>query len=164
MRTMYLATVPSTMSWPNRASSDTIRGAPQVRFSRDMRRIRLRILRLMGGRPGLPGLDFHFQYSLNPFRCHLMTVSGWTIAKAERQFGQRRTGTTQKKRSRGRSFGRLADCLNTATCCRRARFSTATAEQSPHARRRIPSFESPLDWAIRYPTQGTCSTKRRKSL
>ena len=29
-RTMYLATVALTTSWPNRASSDTIRGAPQI--------------------------------------------------------------------------------------------------------------------------------------
>jgi hypothetical protein len=124
---MYLATVCSTTSWPNRASSDTIRGAPQRGFSRDMRRIRSRILGSRGGRPGLPVLDFHVQYSLNPFRCHLMTVSGWTMARAERQSGQRWESTTQKTRSRQRSFGRLTDCFKTATCCRRARFSKAAA-------------------------------------
>ena len=42
----------------------------------------------MGGRPGWPALDFHRQYSWNPFRCHWMTVSGCTMARAERQFGQ----------------------------------------------------------------------------
>ena len=65
-RTMYLATVASATSWPNRSSSDRILGAPQVGFSRDMRRIRSRISRSMGGRPGFPALDFHRQYSLNP--------------------------------------------------------------------------------------------------
>ncbi len=49
------------------------------------------------------------------------------MARAERQSGQRRESTTQKTRSRGRSFGRLTDCLNMATCCLSARFSTAVA-------------------------------------
>ena len=56
-----------------------------------------------------------------------MTVSGCTIARADRQFRQSRDSNTQKRRSRGRSFGRLTDCLNTATCCRSARFSMAVA-------------------------------------
>ena len=111
---MYLATVPSATSWPNRASSDTIRGAPQVGFPRDMRRIRSRISRSMGGRPGLPDFDFHLQYTLNPIRCHLMTVSGCTMANAERQFGQSLDSHTQKTRSRGCNFGRLTDSLQTA--------------------------------------------------
>ena len=29
-----------------------------------------------GRTSGFARLDFHLQYSLNPFRCHLMTVSG----------------------------------------------------------------------------------------
>jgi len=124
---MYLATVCSATPWPNRASSDSIRGAPHVGFSRDIRRIRSRISRSIGGRPGLSALDFHFQYSRNPIQCHLTTVSGWTRTRADRQLGQRRESHTRKTRSRGRSFGRLTDCLNTATCCRRARFSTAAA-------------------------------------
>ena len=39
-----------------------------------------------------------------------LTVSGCTMASADLQFGQRRESTTQKMRSRGRSFGRLTDC------------------------------------------------------
>ena len=127
MRTMYLSTVCSATSWPNRSSSDKILGAPHIGFSRDMRRIKARISRSMHGRPGLPGLDFHLQYSLNPIRCHWMTVSGCTMASAERQFGHSRDSNTQKTRSRGRNFGRLTDCLNTATCCRSARISIAAA-------------------------------------
>ena len=56
-----------------------------------------------------------------------MTVSGCTIARADRQSGQRRESQTQKTRSRARSLGRLTDCLKTATCCRSARFSKAAA-------------------------------------
>ena len=79
----------------------------------------------MGGRPGFPALDFHRQYSLNPMRCQLMTVSGCTMTSVERQFGQSRERHTQKARSRGRNFGRLMDCLQTANCWRRAKFSKA---------------------------------------
>jgi hypothetical protein len=43
---------------------------PHNGFSRDMRRIRLRISALIFGRPTLPVRDFHRQYSLNPCRCH----------------------------------------------------------------------------------------------
>jgi hypothetical protein len=53
----------------------------------------------MGGRPGFLGLDFHRQYSLNPIRCHVMTVSGRTITSADRQFGQSLESHTQKTRS-----------------------------------------------------------------
>ncbi len=63
----------------------------------------------MGGRPGFPALDFHRQKNLKPFRCHLTTVSGWTMARADRQLGQSLDSNTQKTRSRGRSFGRLTD-------------------------------------------------------
>ena len=58
VRTMYLATVLSATAWLSKRSSDSIRGAPQVMFSRDIRRIRLRISSLIGGRPGLRVLDF----------------------------------------------------------------------------------------------------------
>ena len=56
-----------------------------------------------------------------------MTVSGCTIAKADRQLGQSRESHTQNARSRGRNFTRLPGCRSTATCCRIATFSAATA-------------------------------------
>ena len=40
-----------------------------------------------------------------------MTVSGWTMANADRQSHQNLESQTQKIRSRGRSLGRLTDCL-----------------------------------------------------
>ena len=58
---MYLATVPSATAQPSKSNSDRIRGAPQSGFSRDMRRIRSRTSRGMGGRPGFLALDFHRQ-------------------------------------------------------------------------------------------------------
>ena len=53
--------------------------------------------------------------------------AGAVIVPQVGQFGQSRDSNTQKMRSRGRSFARLTDCLNTATCCRSARFSMAVA-------------------------------------
>ena len=55
----------------------------------------------------------------------LVTVSGCTMASADRQLDHSRDSHTQKTRSRGRSLGRLQWCLKTASCWRRARFSIA---------------------------------------
>ncbi len=90
VRSMYLATVRSATWWPSSRSSERIRGAPQSGFSRDIWRIRSRISAGVVGRPGFPTLHFHRQKSLNACRCQRMTVSGWTMARAERQLDQRR--------------------------------------------------------------------------
>ena len=52
-------------------------------------RISLRISGATVGRPPRRR-DFHRQYDLNPARCHLITVSGFTIAKAPSTFGAKR--------------------------------------------------------------------------
>ena len=59
-RIMYLATVDSATAWPSRSNSDRILGAPQVAFSRHMRRSKSRIARSALGRPGFLR-DFHHQ-------------------------------------------------------------------------------------------------------
>src|ERR1700735_4535927 len=43
--------------------------------------------------------DFHRQYDLNPARCHLITVSGFTIAKAPSAFGATRYKPAKMRRS-----------------------------------------------------------------
>jgi len=57
---MYLSTVASATLWPSRSNSDRILGAPQVAFSRHMRRSKSRIARSTLGRPGFLR-DFHHQ-------------------------------------------------------------------------------------------------------
>ncbi len=57
----------------------TARGAPQVGFSRDIRRIRSR-----SGRPRLRTLHFHRQYKRKPCRRQRATESGPTVTNAER--------------------------------------------------------------------------------
>jgi hypothetical protein len=48
-------------------------------------------LRISNGTVGLPprAFDFHRQYKRNPARCHLITVSGLTIASASRTPGEK---------------------------------------------------------------------------
>ena len=52
-----------------------------------------------------------------------ITVSGWTIRSTERRLGQSRQSQPQKRRSLGRSLGRLTEWVSTLSCCRRARCS-----------------------------------------
>jgi hypothetical protein len=61
-----------------------------------------------------------------PSRCHLMTVSGLTMISASRQSFQSLERQTQKRRSRGRRFGRLTVRLRTRSCWRRTRISVAS--------------------------------------
>ncbi len=61
-----------------------MRGTPQREFSRDMRRINVRISSLIFGRPTLPVRDFHRQNSLRPRWCQRITVSGCTMTNTER--------------------------------------------------------------------------------
>jgi hypothetical protein len=58
-----------------------IHGAPQSGLAKLISRINRRI---SNGTEGLPPrrCDFPRQYDLNPARCHFMTVSGFTIARA----------------------------------------------------------------------------------
>ena len=61
-RVIYLATVDSATEYPSKCSSDWIRGAPQVGFSRDMRRMRERTSSSAFGRPAFPCRDFQRRY------------------------------------------------------------------------------------------------------
>ncbi len=87
---MYLETVAWLTVMPSLSSSPWILGEPQKGFDRDMRKIRSRISLGILRLPGQLGLLFHLQYSLNPFLCQRMTVSGWTIIKEVRQPVQNR--------------------------------------------------------------------------
>jgi hypothetical protein len=52
----------------------------------------------------------HRQYDLNPARCHLITVSGFTIAKAPSTFGAKRYKPAKIRRSSIPNVGRFGDC------------------------------------------------------
>ena|ERR1700730_13586068 len=74
------------------------------------------------GRPGRPRHTFQVQNSRKPARCQEMTVSGLTMASAERQM---RDSQTHNRRSPEVNFGRfLADLRSTPIWCRRAKFSS----------------------------------------
>ena len=79
----------------------------------------------MRGRPGR-ARDFQRRHSRKPWRCHPTTVVGETIRSASFHPAQRRDSQTQNRRSHGRSRGLGADRRRTASCWRRARFSSAS--------------------------------------
>jgi hypothetical protein len=61
----------------------------------------------MVGRPGWPRRTFQVQNSRKPARCQATTVSGLTMANAERQSPQIRDSQTHKRRSTGVNRGRF---------------------------------------------------------
>jgi hypothetical protein len=103
-------------------------GCTQLRFSRHILRIRSRTSCEMTGRPGRPCWTFQVQNKRKPARCQAMTVSGLTMARAERQSRQRRDRQIHNKRSPEVNFGRfLAARCSTPIWWRRARFSSSRA-------------------------------------
>src|SRR5713226_3465 len=103
--TMYLATAVWEIAIPSLSNSPWIRGAPQRGLARLISRVRSRVSLETGGRPFRTRL-FNVQYSRKPFRCQAMTVSGFTISRAERQPDQRRESQTHSTRSAAFSSSR----------------------------------------------------------
>jgi hypothetical protein len=68
-------------------------------------------LRTSGATVGLPPRrrDFHRQYELNPARCHSITVSGFTIAKASSTVGTKRYNLANIKWSSSPNVGRFRE-------------------------------------------------------
>ena len=97
--TIYLLTLLCPMSMPSLSSSPWMRGAPQPGFSRHILRIRSRTSLEMTGRPGFPQRTFQVQNKRKAARCQATTVSGLTMASAERQSRQRRERQIHNSRS-----------------------------------------------------------------
>jgi len=68
-----------------------MRSSPQVGFSLAISTISF--CNSAGTRGRLRGFDFHLQNSREPFRCHRMKVSGWTIVRARRHANRRESST-----------------------------------------------------------------------
>src|ERR1700716_4533768 len=103
---MYLATLVCPISTPSLRSSPWIRGAPHSGLAMLISRTSLRISNGTVGRPP-PRRDFQLQYDLNPARCHFMTVSGFTIARAFRTVGANRYTPPDKDQTVRRTEGLL---------------------------------------------------------
>jgi hypothetical protein len=71
-------------------------------------RINLRISGATVGRPPRHR-DFHRQYERNPARCHSITVSGFTIAKACSTVGTKRYTLANIERSSSPNVGRFRE-------------------------------------------------------
>ena len=101
------------------ATSPWIRGAPHSGFSRLIKRISSvfkgdwRSSRLAAAH--LPGPDHP-----EPLRCQAITVSGFTMTRADRQPVQNGDNRAQRNRSAAVSFGRFTERCKTLSCWRRA--------------------------------------------
>jgi hypothetical protein len=88
------------------SNSPWIRGAPQRELLLLMARMSSRTSLEIPDLPELPCLHFQLQNRRKPLRCQAMTVSGLTMMRGERHWGQWRKSQIQRNRSQGRSFGR----------------------------------------------------------
>jgi len=83
------------------------------------------ILLRHAGPTRLAAAEFPRPEQAKPLRCQATTVSALTIIRADFQSLHTRGNQTQKIRSAGVSFNRFgADRPKTASCCRKARFSS----------------------------------------
>ena len=90
--------------------------------------------RVSAGARGRPPRDErHRQKSLNPARCQARTVAGWTRTSTFRHRDQSLESTTQKRRSTECTLGRGLRAWWTASCCRRARFSSTSVRRDESA-------------------------------
>jgi hypothetical protein len=119
--------VRSEISKPNFCNSPWIRGAPQSGFAAVIFATSVRRATSVDGRPRRDGREGAAHRRRSHWRCQRTTVSGWTKITALRQSRQALASRIQKTRSRVRSCGRLPERFRTASCCRSARFSRATA-------------------------------------
>src|SRR5438445_1453033 len=124
-------TVRSATSIPSFRSSPWIRGAPHRGFAVAMRVIKVLISAGTAGRPPVEQPESLLQYSRKRRRCHRRTVSAVTITRGCLHPAQTLASPIQKRRSVVRSLGRGVVLLYTASCCRRARFSTASWRWPP---------------------------------
>ena len=94
-----------------------IRGVPQVGLPAAMREMISRSAFDVGLLPDCRRLrDIHFQYTLNPARCQLTTVWGWTMSNARFHPVHHRRKVTQKSRSCEARRGRGCFAAKTASC------------------------------------------------
>jgi hypothetical protein len=90
-------------------------------------RISFRVPCKTSGRPGSPLRTFQVQNSRKPLRCRPITVSGFTMARADRQPVRNRGSPAQRKRSTAVSFGRFTERCRIPSWWRRAKISSCGA-------------------------------------
>ena len=103
----------------------------QTGFAVAMRVIKVLISAWTAGRPPGERPESLLQYSRKRRRCHRRTVLAVTITRGCLHPAQTLASQIQKRRSVVRSLGRAVVLLYTASCCRRARFSTASWRWPP---------------------------------
>ena len=117
-----------TSLMPSFRSSPWIRGAPHNGLALAISSMSCLVLDSIGGLPCLLFRDLNLQYSLNPFLCQWITVSGFTMIRAPLQFFHNLDRHIQNNRSRFRILGRLVVFWYLESCWRRARFSKTRSD------------------------------------
>jgi len=121
---MYRRTVRGDTRIPSfTSSSDAIRSWPHPRFAAAMSAINCR--RSAGNRGRPRGLDFHRQNSRNPFRCHRMSVSGFTTVRSRRRSISRDSAASVTRVASSARRGFTCRSTYNANSLRRKRFSAA---------------------------------------
>jgi hypothetical protein len=87
---------------------------------------------------GFRTFEISLQYRRKPSRCHPTTVSGMTTISAFFHSDQSRGAVIQNNLSRTFSLGPRCRRLNTASCCRRARFSSRRLRREQGKRAIVP--------------------------
>ena len=111
----------------NLSNSPRIRSAPQSRFCAAISLISATFSAAIFGL-GAADLDLYLQYSLNPWRCHRRSVSGWTINRACFHARDARASRIKIIRSVFDNAGRLTCRRKIMSCCRTKAFSATSSD------------------------------------
>jgi hypothetical protein len=90
------------------------------------------------GRPGWPRRNFQIQNRRNPARCQATTVSGLTMARAERQSLQMREPDPNQRSAGVNLKPFLAERRSTPIWWRRAKFSSSSAARERNIEEKVP--------------------------
>ena len=124
---MYFWMVRLQTRMPSLSHSPRIRSAPQSRL---LLAISLINATVSAGIFGLAeaALDLYFQYSLNPWRCHRRSVSGWKMKSACFQVRTILASRTRSIRSARVHAGRFTCRRRMMSCWRRSAFSATSSD------------------------------------
>jgi hypothetical protein len=138
-------------------NSEAIRSSPHVRFAVAMSAISR--CRSAGTRGRPRARDFHRQNNRNPFRCHRISVSGFTIVRMRRQSISHDSPTSAIRVASSARRGLTWRSAYNASCFLRNRFSAASwpcdrsvvatnCSRSPAIRRTVRTAVQGRDWAM----------------
>ncbi len=137
---------------PSLRNSPRIRSAPQRRFCTAISLIKATVSAEIFGLADA-ALDLYFQYSLNPWRCHRRSVSGWMMKSACFHVRAILASSTRSMRSVLVQAGRLTCGRRIISCWRRSAFSAISWDLLLGRSVSVPNMRAVVDGLVQ-------STKR----